>query len=478
MKSEPRPWLEWLTLAAFCGFLFFFGLSAFGLLGADEPRYAQVAREMLARHDWVTPVLYGRPWLEKPILYYWEAMLAYIIFGVKDWVARLPSAASATVMVAVVYFFYRRFRTGFELDAALMVASTAAVIGFAHAASTDMPLAATFVIAMLGWLGWYSTGERWGLLVFYGFLGLATLAKGPVAVALALLIIFFFALAQRDFLPVRRTLWIPGILLFVVVALPWYVLVQLRNPDFFSEFIVRQNFARFATNLYRHKQPFWYFIPVLLLSLVPWTIFAGGGFYDTIRRWKRQGRALWQSEDGWDVFFVIWTVVIVVFFSISQSKLPGYILPAVPACTLVMVDYLQRKSSALSRPKAAWLILHAALSASLLAPALLSPYLLDHRSPPAQGIWIAVVVAVVVWIALVASLLSRGMRSLRFVTLVPVILALAILIRWGGPVLDRTQSARPIAAELAAMQSKPMPLATFGVTRETLYGLAFYRNTV
>src|SRR5437870_10917339 len=93
---------EWLLLVGFCVFLFFYGLGQFGLVGADEPRYAQVAREMLARHDWVTPVLYGRPWLEKPILYYWEAMLAYIIFGVKDWVARLPSAASATVMVAVV----------------------------------------------------------------------------------------------------------------------------------------------------------------------------------------------------------------------------------------------------------------------------------------------------------------------------------------------------------------------------------------
>ena len=104
--------MDWLLLAGFCGFLFFFGLAYFGLLGADEPRYAQVAREMLARHDWITPTLGGKPWLEKPALYYWQTMLAYSVFGVSDWAARLPSAVDATLMVVAVYLFLRRFRAG------------------------------------------------------------------------------------------------------------------------------------------------------------------------------------------------------------------------------------------------------------------------------------------------------------------------------------------------------------------------------
>ena len=108
--SFSRPFTDWLVLAGFCGFLFFFGLAYFGLVGADEPRYAQVAREMLARHDWITPTLGGKPWLEKPALYYWQAMLAYRIFGVSDWAARLPSALDATLMVVAVYLFLRRFR--------------------------------------------------------------------------------------------------------------------------------------------------------------------------------------------------------------------------------------------------------------------------------------------------------------------------------------------------------------------------------
>ncbi|MGC2647288.1 MAG: glycosyltransferase family 39 protein, partial [Candidatus Sulfotelmatobacter sp.] len=105
-----------LLLAGFCAFLFFYGLGQFGLIGADEPRYAQVAREMLERRDFVTPVLGGQPWLEKPPLYYWQAMVAYTIFGVSDWAARLPSAIDATLLVVAVYFFLRRFRRGSEVD--------------------------------------------------------------------------------------------------------------------------------------------------------------------------------------------------------------------------------------------------------------------------------------------------------------------------------------------------------------------------
>ncbi len=157
---------EIVTLAAFCAFLLFFGLGAFGLVGADEPRYAQIAREMLARHDWVVPVLNGKPWLEKPVLYYWEAMISYSLFGVHDWAAKIPGAFSASTMVIAIYVFWKRvtksFTTegteenrgsssGIALDAALMTLACAGVIGYGRAASTDMPLAANFTIGMLCW---------------------------------------------------------------------------------------------------------------------------------------------------------------------------------------------------------------------------------------------------------------------------------------------------------------------------------------
>src|SRR5580658_225703 len=132
MLKISRATADWLLLAGFCGFLFFFGLAYFGLIGADEPRYAQVAREMLARHDWITPTLGGQPWLEKPPLYYWQAMLAYSIFGVSDWAARLPSAIDATLMVIAVYLFLKRFGPRFELDGALIAASSAEIVVYAR----------------------------------------------------------------------------------------------------------------------------------------------------------------------------------------------------------------------------------------------------------------------------------------------------------------------------------------------------------
>src|SRR5579871_4054738 len=341
MPPSTRRWTEPATLALFCAFLFFFGLGAFGLAGADEPRYAQIAREMLARHDWVTPVLGGRPWLEKPVLYYWQAMLAYMVFGVSDWAARLPGAVSASVMIAAIYAFIGRFRPGSQFDVALITASSAGVIGFARAASTDMPLAATFTIAMLGWMAWLFTGRRWWLAGFYGFIGIGMLAKGPIAPALAAVIIALFGVAHRDWRLIARTLWIPGVLLFCVVALPWYLAVQTRNPEFFRVFILQHNLARFGTNLFRHERPLWYFLPVLLLGILPWTAFFVTGLVHAIRSCIRLQSSTdeagheYAAQTHLPTILTIWTIVVVVFFSFSRSKLPGYILPAIPACAML-----------------------------------------------------------------------------------------------------------------------------------------------
>ncbi len=221
------------------------GAGRFGLLGADEPRYAQIAREMMDRHDWITPTLNGTAWLEKPVLYYWRANIAYRIFGVNEFAARVPAATFGTLITFVVYFFMRRFRRGSEMDAALITASSAAIIGFAHGASTDMQLAAPFTAGMLCWFAWFRTERKWLLALFYAFMAVGTLAKGPVAPGLAGLIILVFGLVRRDWKLAIRTLWIPGILLFLVIALPWYVLVQMHNPQFFRVFILEHNLARF-----------------------------------------------------------------------------------------------------------------------------------------------------------------------------------------------------------------------------------------
>ena len=468
---------DWLLLAGFCGFLFFFGLASFGLIGADEPRYGQVAREMLARRDWITPTLGGKPWLEKPPLYYWQAIAAYSIFGVSDWAARLPSAIDATLLVLAVYFFLRRFRNGVHLDGALMTASAAAIVGFARAASTDMPLAAMFGVAMLAWYAWYESNSKIWLAAFYVCMGLGVLAKGPVAPFLAAVMVVIFAISKGDYRLIWRTLWIPGILCFCAVALPWYVAVQMKNPEFLRVFILQHNLERFGSNLYRHKEPFWYYVPVALISLVPWTVFVLAAFVETVRAWWSEQRDIFKT-DSLSVFLIIWLVVPILFFSISQSKLPGYILPAVPAGTLLLADYLRRH---LDESASLVLILfHSVIAAAPIALALLLPYFLQvHKLPPATAAAIPLSAAVLVAVGIALSLYARvGLRALRLATLAPTVLAVAAILRFGAPALDSALSARPLAQEISRLETRRLPLAVYHVSRETEFGLAFYRNQI
>src|SRR5262249_5203275 len=143
--------LQIVVVLGLCAFFFFFGLGAFGLVGADEPRYAQIGREMFERHDWIVPTLNGQPWLEKPVLLYWKEINSYMLLGVRDWAARVPAALHSTALVLAVLFFTRRFRPGSELGAALITVSCPGVFVFARAASPDMLVSAPLAMAMLSW---------------------------------------------------------------------------------------------------------------------------------------------------------------------------------------------------------------------------------------------------------------------------------------------------------------------------------------
>jgi 4-amino-4-deoxy-L-arabinose transferase-like glycosyltransferase len=477
-----------LLLAGFCSFLFLYGLSQFGLIGADEPRYAQIAREMLERHDWVTPVLGGQPWLEKPPLYYWQAMLAYKVFGVSDWAARLPSAFDATFLVLTLYFFLRRFQPGFELDGALIAASCAGVVGYAHAASMDMSLAAAFSAAMLAWWAWRETGRKSYMAGFYAFLAFGALAKGPVAPFLAVIVILLYALAIRELRLALKTIWLPGILLFCVIALPWYFAIQMRHPQFFREFIVEHNLGRFSENLYHHTEPFWYYLPVAALALVPWTVFISAGFVQAIRLWsaKRKAGGESDSESRFGLFASCWLIVPILFFSISRSKLPGYILPATPAGALLLVQYLRQHLEQEKPAAKSLVVLHALLASAPIVPALLIVYLItQHRLPGGQPTLVALAVAfflsagialTVVQKSVQKSSRKNGLHMLRFVTLIPVVLTVGAVLKLGSGAIDQTLSARPLAGEIASIETHHLLLAVYHVRRELEYGLTFYRN--
>ena len=514
------PW-EFVVLVVMTGFLLFYGLipvfggDQVGLVGADEPRYAQIAREMLNAHSevchaykasifpssptpkaienslrcldggTVTPILYGQPWLEKPALYYWRAMGFFREFGVSDWSARLPSATGAGFLILMIFVHMRRFRPGGQLDAALITASSVAIIGFARGASTDMQLAAPFCIGMLGWYAWYETGKKFWLFDLYFFGAAATLAKGPVAPFLGLGIILLFLGLRRGGSALRRTIWLPGVLLYLAMVLPWYIAVQRENPTFLEQFIVQHNLERFATNLYEHHQPFWYYFAVLLVGLMPWTVIAIRALFaamsDSIAEWKvrvnpKRYLGHWRAGDAFPEYLVLWALFPIVFFTFSKSKLPGYILPSIPPLTILTGDYLNRIRR-VGLPK--WLLWsHAAACALVAFVITLAPQhmLYDTLVPSASWLVCASAAALLVFFAVIKTIRIGGIAHVRNATLFPVLAAMVFLLGFHGRDLDLNYSARPLAREMQQQAPGVKTVAVEDVRRDLVYGLAFYRN--
>ena len=519
--------VEFAILLLFSGYFLLYGLmplfggDQLGLVGADEPRYAQIAREMLAAHSTdchevhariaphslrpndihasyeclmggtVTPILYGKPWLEKPALYYWRAMGFYKEFGVSDWSSRLPSASATLALIILAFLHLRRFRPGGHLDAALIMVSSVAIVAFARGASTDMQLAAPFSIGMLGWYAWYETGKKFWLFDLYFFGAAATLAKGPVAPFLALCIILLFLGLRREWSALRRTIWIPGILLYLAMVLPWYIAVQRRNPTFFNEFFYKHNFERFTSDLYQHHQPFYFYAVVLCLGLMPWTALSFRALVDgmqtSIAEWKvrfkpRRYLGHVRAGDAFPEFLVLWALFPVIFFSFSGSKLPGYILPSIPPLAILTGDYLFRIRRVGLAP---WLLYtHAGLTGFLTFVLLLCPqYMVYQRIIPAVHTFVWAALLGLAAAALVVFVGRRyGAQRVRLVTMIPLAALLFFLLGMNGHLLDLNYSSRPLARQIAQAAPATTDVAIVniggaaGVRRDIVYGLAFYRN--
>ena len=517
-KRLPR-WATAREAAVFLAFTLFFllygqtplvGGDGLGLVGADEPRYAQIAHEMLDRFDsaatlkgkliaCVTPYLYGHPWLEKPALYYWRAMFVFQEFGMHDWTARLPAASFAFLMVALIYLHMRRFRPGGHLDAALITVACAGIMGFARGASTDMQMAAPLAVGLLGWYAWYETDSKFWLFDIYFFTGVATLAKGPVAPFLAIVIVAAFAALRREWSILKRSFWWPGVLLYFAIVLPWFIAVQHENPDFFRVFFMEHNLERFATNRYEHQQPIWYYLVVVVLAVMPWTVIAVRALVDGIQTSVCEWRARHSSRckrcpggpgDAFPEVLVLWALIPILFFSLSQSKLPGYILPSIPPITILTGDYLfRRRQQGLNR----WVLLgHAVLCGVMTMSTLLLPWFVAHgrQMPPLHALVAAVLASCGAALLILIVVKGYGVARLRLVT--SGVLVVLVLFLYGvGPffgipaiertkrvirLLDRSYSARPLAEQLATQAPGIETVAVFRVRRDVEYGLSFYRN--
>ncbi|MBX3288771.1 MAG: glycosyltransferase family 39 protein [Acidobacteria bacterium] len=345
----------WIGFAALTVFVYFFGLTI-PLLGPDEPRYAQVAREMFERSDWITPTLGGHHWFEKPALLYWMEIAFFNVFGVNEFAARFGPALFGLGIVACLWIVGRFTFSEQQRRAAnyfgLVAASTLGFLVFARGASFDITLTFPIAAAMTGFFVFdrsaAGTKSRvLGLLAFYVFMGVSVLAKGLVGFVFPFAIVgFYYLLSLR--LPERQFIislfW--GIPVSILVLSTWYLPMYLRHGwEFIDEFFVQHHFQRYTSNKYKHPQPFHFFFWVLPLMTIPWIPFFFVGlwrsFKEIIAGFGQKAEAD-ADTDGSNThigsalkFGFAWLAVPLVFFSFSGSKLPGYILPAVPGAMIL-----------------------------------------------------------------------------------------------------------------------------------------------
>ena len=425
MLSDPT-WKRWTILAALSValfFLYFFGLTRTGLLSADEPRYAAIGRAMAQTGDWVTPRLWGNPWFEKPPLLYWMTAIAFKAGLDQDLAPRLPVALSSVAFL--IYFFLalrREFDTQVAFYATAILATSAGWLAFSHIAVTDLLMSATFAAAML--LTW---GRRFRLPTQISagvLLGLAILAKGLVPLALFLPAVWFVRHRLRSLLVIFAAA--------SVIALPWYAAVTwINGPSFLQEFFWKHHVERFMTGALLHERPFWFYIPVLLAGLFPWSPLLLVTFSKSIYRDPRAR------------FLAAWFAWGFVFFSLSRNKLPGYLLPLLPPMAALLGLAISRTPA-----RAAKMVALIAASAAMLwfIPAIqdLLPEALLHGFSHAQFhsplAWILPALA----LTLACGFLERAAHCGSAIALISTVIVLSVarFVTVTYPQLDQTVSPR------------------------------------
>ena len=334
--------LLFLAIVAF----YLFGLGHLPLVGPDEPRYAQVAREMFLRNDPVTPTLGGYTWFEKPALLYWLMFTSYKLFGVSEFSARLGPAICGLLTVLAVWILGRQIeRTelyGVAQWSAVALATSLGMIVFARGASFDivvtMTLTWSLVFFALHEFSAFQKKKKLLLAGFYAAIGLSLLAKGLIGLVIPFAVVALYYLLRRRRPPrdvVVSLIW--GLPIVLLVAATWYAPVIMRHGwSFIDEFFIQHHFARYVSNKYQHRQPFFFFFLIIILLTLPWTSFLIDSLL-RIRSW------VWRGDEPISrirVFAFCWFIFPMLFFSFSGSKLPGYILPVLPAVSLLVGERL------------------------------------------------------------------------------------------------------------------------------------------
>jgi len=421
------------------------------LFNSDEARYAEIAREMMAGGDWVTPHLNGYKYLEKPPLQYWATAAAFEAFGMSDWSARLWTVLTgfATVL-ATLLAGTRLLGPAAGRYGALLLAGSLMWFGMSHFASLDTGLAAflscsVYAFALAQRDGASARARRGWMLAAWACAALAMLSKGLIGLVLPGGALVLYALWQRDWrLLGARLHWGAGLTVFLAIAAPWFVAVSRANPEFARFFFIHEHFERFTTTEHGRYQPAWYFLPVLAIGLAPWTLALPGAIAAGLRR---DPLARFQAQR----FLLVWVVLVFAFFSVSDSKLISYVLPLLPAAALLAGEWAAR-----AQPRApAWIAAPAAAFGAAVAA--LAPSLVGQRASPdlPAGLlagfipWLVAAGLALFATGLLASWLARrGLRTAAITWLAGGGFAAAFAVNSGYQALAPLYSARQIVEQV------------------------------
>lgn len=332
------------------GVLFFAGLGRLPLLEPDEGRNAEVGREMLVSGDWITPHFNSFAVLDKPAVYFWMVAASLQTFGVSETAARLPSALMGVATMLLAWFLARRmFGNSVGVRAGIVFAACPLALVLAREVIFDMTLTFFVSLAMVAfWLAEEADFQApWFDALMFAALGLAIITKGPVGVLIPLVAILIYEIVRGRWRQCLRLRWGWGLLIFLAAALPWFIAVSMRNPDFPRYAFWNESLKRFTTGAARRGGGIIYYLPVFLGGFFPWSFFLLLAGWNRLRRWREL-----KQESGRPVLFLLcWAAWVFVFFTISHSKLPTYFLPAiVPLSILVGWVWQEVGRDAQARP--------------------------------------------------------------------------------------------------------------------------------
>ncbi len=489
----PAPPLTRVSLPAWhlpllfvlAGVLFFAGLGRLPLLEPDEGRNAEVAREMLVSGNWLVPHYDTFTYLDKPAVFFWMIAASFRIGGVSEWAARAPSALMALATLFLTWFLARRmFGNSTALRAGVVLATCPLIMAFARLVIFDMTL--TFLVSLAMVCFWVAECEgfrrAWLDLLMFAAMGVAAITKGPVGFLLPLLSILLYAALGGRVRELKRLRWGWGALVLVAVALPWFIAVSIRHPEFPRYALWQESLVRFTAGHVRRGGGVFYYLPVFLAGFFPWSLFVLFAGLARCKSW----RALRQDDNRATLYLFSWILLIIVFFTLSHSKLPGYFLPAIIPLSILMGRAWEEIGQAAEARAPDWLRAGFAvlLGVGLVLVILSQPWLLAgekarlaKRLPPSVMVMIkpsliytGLILGAMAIIGRNLAARARG-RFLAAATLgLVALVSPLVVVRWLAPLrtFARTASSRGFAELLAASPERNSPIYGYYCFRTSL----------